>query len=176
MTTPMQLKFDRYQVTWLFIKELDVHPKIQRPFIPKHAQDIADNFDPDAFKPLDVVQSRARYLVFEGQHRLAAARIALGEDQRVPCHVHEECPLEDQARIALAQRRSKAWTKIDQWAVRVIAKEEIPLKIEAVLVRHGLKVVRTIAPGVVQAVATLELIWTRYGGEVTLERVLNILG
>src|SRR5262249_22857092 len=133
--------------------------------------------DPDLFKPLDVIQHRNRYLVFEGQHRLSAARIALGEDQRVPCHIHAEAPLEQQARMALGSRNSLRWTKIEEWGVRVIAREEIPVKIEAILHRHNLRVdLNPTTPGTVHAVGALEQSYKRYGGEGTLDRTLAILG
>lgn len=177
MTTPPNGagRFEKVKIVYLFIRELEVHTKIQREFRPKHAQKIADNFDPDLFKPLDVIRSRNRYLVFEGQHRLAAARIYLGEDQQVPCIVHDDVPLEQQARIALAGRFALAWTSIDQWGVRIIAREEVPLAIEAVLKRYDLRIERTAADGVIQAVGALEKLWNSHGGEATLDRTLDVL-
>lgn len=63
----------------------------QRALNERWANAIAERFDPDLFAPIDVTLPNGNgvYHVIDGQHRVAAAKKALGEDQLIPCHVHE---------------------------------------------------------------------------------------
>jgi hypothetical protein len=176
LNKPTPQKFDKFVTEWILIRELRAHPTVQRPFNESWAQKIADAFDPDKFRPLDVIKSGQSYLVFAGQHRLAAARLALGENQRVPCHVHNEVPIERQAEICLGVDNMLGWKRIDSWKLRVIAKEEVPIQIEALLRRYKLRVDKSPGEGIVRAVAALEAVYKRCGGDDGLGRTLSILG
>ena len=169
-------KFERYRVEWLRIGDLVPHPVIQRPYDEKWAKWLADNFDPDKFGQLEAIPFRDKYRVFFGQHRLSAARMRFGDDQRVPCRVHEAgLTTEQQAAIVLGLDRSKPWTRIHTWRVRVLAKEDVALKITAILADHDLAVENRTGKGVVRAVSALEQVY-RGGGAPVLSRVLAILG
>jgi len=170
-----QKKFDRFKIQWIYIRDLLPHPKVQRPYRASWAKEIGENFDPDKFRPLDAVPHGQKFWVFAGQHRLGGARHALGEDQQVPCHVHEEVPIEHMAEICLGVDDMLAWQTLDKWFVRVLAKEDVPVKIEALLHRHGLRVDKSPGVGSVRAVGAMETVWTKHGGESTLERVVKIL-
>lgn len=63
----------------------------QRPLNKKWAAEIAENFDPELFEPPIVTKPNCKNEshIIDGQHRVAAARQALGEDQEIPCHVYE---------------------------------------------------------------------------------------
>lgn len=169
-------KFDRFKIEWIQIRDLIVHPKVQRPFNKAHAQKIGDEFDPDKFRPLDVIQRGQKYLVFAGQHRLAGARIALDEDQRLPVHVHEDVPIAQQAAICLGVDNMLRWKAIDRWRLRILAQEDVPVKVEAILERHGLRVEKARGEAGVQAVTALEVVYTQHGGEAVLDRTIRLLG
>jgi len=174
-------QFERYEVVWLPVRELSPHPKVQRPLDETRAAAIAAAFDPDLFRELYVVKAPGapggkRYWVFDGGTRLAAAIEALGDDQKVPCRIWDSIPIEEQAKLFLGINDSKAVKAIHKWFVRLLAREEVPLKIEEALHRHKLRVSKTRGDGVVQAITTLESIWKRDGGAETLQRVLSILG
>lgn len=169
-------KFQRYTVEWLYIRDLSPHPQVQRSLDKAWMGSIRDGFDPDKFRELYVVKAPGgKWWIFDGQHRHGAALEALGHDQKAPCRVWDAIPLERQAELFLDINKSKAVSALDKWRVRLLAKEEVPLKIEALLHRHKLHVSATRAEGVVQAVAALESIWTRQGGEAVLGSVLSIL-
>jgi len=168
-------KFDRFKVEWLLIGDLQPHPTVQRPVNEKWWRSIADNFDPDKFRPLDVIVRGGKYLVFAGQHRLLAARAALGDDQRIPCHVRNDMSIADQAATCLGVDNMLVWKTLDKWALRIMAQEDAPVKIEAILHRHQLRVEKSPGEGVVRAVVALESVYVKQGGEAVLERTLKIL-
>lgn len=173
----MTREFDRFKIEWIFVRDISPHPKVQRPFDEKWAQKIGGaDFDPDKFDPINVVRRGTKYLVFAGQHRHAGARIALGDDQRIPCHVHQDVPIEHLAAICLGVDHVKAWKIIDRWNLRILAKQDVPLKIEAIVHRHNLKIGKGAEEGSVRAVAALETVYMNHGGEAGLDRTLKILG
>lgn len=174
-------KFPPVEITMIFMRDLSPHPAVQRTFDAAHAQRIADGFDPDKFRELYVAKRpgiTGKYWVFDGQHRLWAARAWLGSaDQKVPCRAWDSIPIERQAELFLdingCVKQIKA---LDKWTIRLVAKEEIPLKIEAILHRHKLVVSKTRGDGAVQAVSAVEAVYRRSGGEAILDRTLAMIG
>jgi len=174
MTTQGQV-FERFKVEWLLLRDLVPHPVVQREFNQTRAERMASEFDPDKFRTLDVIPYGAKFRVFAGQHRLWAARKALGDDQRVPCRVHDKnLSLRDQARICLGVDDMVAWRALSKWKIRVIEEQEIPVKIEAILKRHHLRIANEMSDGVVRAVNALETIYIQQG-EAVLTAALDVL-
>lgn len=67
----------------LWIKDLEIHPKVQREFRPNHMKEIARNFAPIAVNALTVVRMTSgshSYYVIDGQHTLAVLK-AVGKQQ-----------------------------------------------------------------------------------------------
>lgn len=168
-------RFERYKIEWIFIRDLRPHPRVQRRFNEKHAAAIAAAFDPDKFRALDVVPHGSKFDVFAGQHRLAAALQAFGGDQKVPCRIHPDTAIQKQAEICLGIDRMLPWHVLDRWRIRIMAEEEVPMKIEALLARHGLRVCSGDGEGQIAAVAALEAVFTKNGGELILDRILRVL-
>lgn len=177
MTQPM--KFDRFKIEWIVAGDISAHPRVQRPFNKAHGEKIAAEFDPDKFMPLLVVPDQRRdgkYWVFGGQHRHYGALHALGADQRIPCHVFEDAPIEKLAAVCKAiDQGALAWRTLDKWAIRILAREEVPLKVEAILKRNGLHVEKSKGPGVVQAVSACESIFLKTGNDAVLEKTVKAL-
>jgi uncharacterized protein DUF6551 len=174
-TSKLPGKFERYAVQWLRIGDLVPHPLIQRPYDKAWAEQIAEQFDPDKFGQLEVIPYREKYRVFYGQHRLAAARMRFGDDQKVPCHVHDAgLTIEAQATLVLGLDRVKGWTRIQTWRVRALAKDPQVVAIQAILEEQGLVVENNAKKGVVRAVSALESVY-RHSGAPGLTRVLTIL-
>lgn len=169
--------FGRFKVVWLRLMDISPHPKIQRTFNKAWGDTIAREFDPDKFLPLLVCPARreGKYYCFGGQHRRYGAEQALGKEQRVPCHVYEGYSLDRLADVSLGQDRIRGWKAIERWWKRVIAKEAIPVAVEAILARHDLKTSKTRGPNVIQAVTALESVFKGHGGEPTVDRVIAIL-
>lgn len=163
-----------FQHEWLWLEELRVHPKVQRGFKKKWAEHIAANFDPDAFGEIYVTRAAKGYLIWDGQHRVAAAKIALGEKQKVYCRVYD-LDTADVADRSLKLNDAKRWMALDRFGLRVISGEPTALAIKKTLGKYGLCVGRSRGPAVVQAVTACDWVFTKAGGAETLDWVVRIL-
>lgn len=156
---------------------LEPHPIIQRNFKQAHADHIRANFDAHAFGELTITKvggKSKKYYVTNGQHRLWAVLALFGTDQEVPCNLSKDQSLADLAKHCLITNAGKAWTALERWHLRVIAREQNVLEIEAILHRFELHVDGSSREGVVRAVAALEALH-KQGAYAHLERVIKIL-
>src|SRR6516165_12278781 len=72
------------------IKNLSViWAQSQRPFNEKWAKQIATDFDPDKFDPPLITKPNGVgfYHIVDGQHRVAGAKIAFGENEQIMCRM-----------------------------------------------------------------------------------------
>jgi len=167
-------KFSKVVHMWIGIKDLTVHPKIQRRFNPSWAKNILADFDPDALGELDVVKEGDRYLVFDGQHRLWAAREYLGEEQMVQCAVHQNIDIARQAELFLKINNQRSLRAVDRFVNAVRAGRETEVRAASLLAEHKLIVDEVEKEGAVRAVVAVCTVLTRYG-EQTLRRSLTVL-
>lgn len=159
------------------IELLEPHPILQRHFRQAHADHIRANFDAHAFGELTITPvggKSKKYYVTNGQHRLVAVLALFGTNQEVPCNLSKEQSLADLARHCLISNAGKAWTRLENWPLRVIARERNVLEIEAILHRFELHIDGSSREGVVRAVAALEALH-KQGAYAHLERVIKIL-
>ena len=173
-----QIKFERVRHEWVHLRDLRVHPKVQRINLNENwVKEIADKFDPDSFGELSVVRitGQTYFYVFDGWHRMEAARSRFGDDQRVPCAIHEDMSIERQAKTFLELNERLAPKALDRWKNRILAKDDVVLRIEQVLHQRKLRTDTFRSSGAIVAVAALEKVFTKYGGEQTLSRTLDIL-
>lgn len=78
---------------------LEIGPAYQRSIDPRWVKRLAADFDPFLLDDLLVNKTAdGRYVVMDGQHRLEAIRAIGWSDQRVPCAVYDDLPLELQAK------------------------------------------------------------------------------
>src|SRR3954452_18659822 len=85
--------------------EIVVDERYQRPVEDYRVQKIAEHFDETLFGVLEVSRRNGTCAVFDGQHRLEAARrIGLGV---VPCLVHEGLSPEDEAQLFVRLQRER---------------------------------------------------------------------
>jgi len=154
---------------------LTVHPEVQRDFKPGHADMIAAHFDPDAFGELYVIADGNHYSIWDGQHRAAAARKALGEEQMVYCRVYRDISLARLAAISLKLNTQRAWRPIDRYRQRVTAGEWKARTIHGILHQFGLKINDAPEDGSVAAVTACDWIIDKAGGPQVLQRVVTIL-
>ena len=173
-----KIKFDRVHHEWVMASNLRVHPEVQRDVSYRRVDFLAANLDPDQFGELSVVRvpNEPFYHIFDGQHRYLAAVKVWGDDQRLPCAIHADCPIERQAKIFLGQNNRLPLKALDKWMQRLLAKEEKVLEIENILHTHKLRTDKKGAQGTIQAVAALESVFDQQGGAPTLDRTLKILG
>lgn len=170
-------RFEGVKHEWLLLRDLRAHPQVQRTLNLRWVNDLAVNLDPDKFGEISVakVVGETYYHVFDGQHRIEAARKAWGDEQRIPCAIYNHCPLERQAKIFLGQNNRLPLKALDRWLQRVTANEEKVVAIEKVLDDHKLRTNKSRGVGVVQAVGALERVFDRYGRD-SLSRTLDIIG
>jgi len=164
------------QHQWLPLDKLKVHPDVQRRFNQKWADTIAAKFDPEAFGELYVSSDgNGAYFIWDGQHRAAAARKALGPEQMVYCRVHGPEAVGILAARSLKLNSSKRWHPIDTFEQRVKANEWKARAVHGTLHQFGLRVDHTRDDGVVQAVSACDWIIETQGGQATFERTIRIL-
>lgn len=172
-----KVSFDRIRHEWVSAANLRVHPQVQRDVSDRRVEDLAANLDPDKFGELSVVRvpSVDFFYIFDGQHRYLAALKVWGQEQRLPCAIHENCPIEKQAQIFLGQNDRLPLKALDRWVQRKLAKEDKVLQIEKILECHKLRIDKSRSQGTVQSVAALEHTFDRHGGGQALDRTLKIL-
>lgn len=149
------------RIEWLPAKDVDVKEGAQRPFDANHAARIAKEFDPDAlgFPFVVAIETRTgaeRFYAIDGQHRIAAVRTYLGEDQQIQCEVVRGIDIPRAAQLFLARNARRGVRPIDAFLVGVTAREPKHLAITAILADLGLRVADGGAnDGTVSAVTTL---------------------
>lgn len=161
---------------WVSLRDLQPHPIIQRKFRPPWARFLRDTFNPGKCEELACVPRDGHWLVWDGQHRLWAAREWLGdEDQKLKCQLFPDIPVEVLAEMFLGRSSNLAMRAFDKWTIRAVAKDPTVLAIQGMLDHHHLRVGEAFTPGTIRAVAALEEVYSAYGGEVSLERCVVIL-
>lgn len=160
----------------LHLRDLKVHPRVQRKFRPGWARYLRDNFDPDKFGEIAVVQVGDDYFVFDGQHRCWAAREALGENQQLPCLVYSDMTTERQADLFLGRNQTKALRAMDKFKVALIAGPEThrtECRIAEIVRSLGLEIAEASAPNRIRSVAALVKVFG-YGENTFLQTLLVI--
>lgn len=119
---------------------LTVDPSIQRHTDVNRVDKMAANFDPDALGVLTVSRrDNGTYHVVDGAHRLAAAKIAKGDDFELPCHVFAGLNIESEARLF---RLLNATAKVDVlplFRIRLVEREATAVAIRDIMEENGWK-------------------------------------
>lgn len=132
------------EITWIRVKDISVAwQESQRPLNKRHAQTIAENFDPEMFGVLAVTKPNGSgmYHVIDGQHRRAAVEELWGGDERVPCQVFDA---EDPERAAelfdeINTRRRKV-SPVETFRVRLAAGNELHIAVDKVVRAAGYRI------------------------------------
>jgi hypothetical protein len=166
-----------FKTEWILIRQLAVvWEEAQRPFKQKWAQQIADNFDPDKFDHVKVTLPNGNgiYHICEGQHRVRAAEIALGPNQRVPCVIAPESDPARAAELFLGTNADRnAVTKVSRFKVAVTAKHNDEVNINRIVQHNGYSVEATHAQDTIAAVDALKFAYGKT--KKTLDETLHIL-
>lgn len=171
------------EITWIPIRNLSVvWAQSQRKLKEKHAQDIADNFDPEMFGLLAVTRPNGHgmYHVIDGHHRRVAVEKLWGEDEMVPCQVFDA---EDPARAAKLfdeiNTRRKSPQPIEIFRVRVTAGNKVQVSINKIvqscgyiISSHGGKTKHDVPT--ISCVGALEAVYMTSGGDVLKETLDTI--
>lgn len=173
-----------YAITYIPLNKLSVvWTKAQRPFNEKWAAQIGQNFDPDKFEPLIVTKPNGAgiYHIVEGQHRKAAAEIALGLTQQVPCHVIDHADPARAADIWLGVNKGrKAVRPVVAFMIAVEAKWPVEVAINNIVRKSGYHITESGSQdNAIASVAILKRIYEKFGGNIltyTLEMTRLLWG
>lgn len=157
---------------WVPVADIKINPLAQREFRPAHAQNIASNFDPDAFQYPVVNHRGDHYWCVDGQHTVGAFRIMGWEDQQVQCVVHEGLSEAQEARLFLKLNNKKTVEAFDKFRIAVTGELEREEDINRIVLANRLKVSRE--QGGIGAVTALGKVYDS-AGPVGLGRTLRII-
>jgi hypothetical protein len=132
------------------------------------------NFDPEDFGTPTVSERDGFGWVMDGQHRIAAAKVSLGEDQMVQCWTYTGLTEEDEAERFLKLNNTLHVSAHSRFRVAVTANRARETDIDRVVRANGLVVSQDKIDGAVGAVGTLGRVYDR-GGAKTLGRTLRIV-
>lgn len=178
----MTEKFDQKQksfkeIKWIPVRNISViWAEAQRPLNEKHAQNIADNFDPEMFGTLAVTKPNGHgiYHAIDGHHRKVAIEKLWGKDEMVPCQVFDA---EDPARAAQLfdhiNSARKTPQPLDLFKVRVTAGNEVQVGVNNVALKCGFTVTGR-QPNSIACVAALEGVYQTCG-PIVLEASLRLI-
>lgn len=148
------------------LKNLSVDYSYQRPLNETRVADLARAFDPDALG-LIVVSLRAdgKFFIIDGQHRVAAARQMLGDDnQLIECEVLRGLSRSEEA-VAFKQRNDRlGMSAVDKFLSGLAGKEPQTVAIAGIVEQCGFKVDRQKRDGLIPAVGALVLVYTGFRG------------
>lgn len=169
----MTAQFTKTRHAFLSARDLHPHPLVQREFDGVKARALRDRFDPDKFGTLAVATDGATYFVWDGQHRLWAATEVLGPDQKLPCEVYENVPVERLADLFLGRNDTKPVRTLDKFKIAVLARRMPETRIVEIVEEMGMSVGHAYKVGVIRAPKALVSIFA-LGGEPLLRRTLRV--
>lgn len=163
---------------------LDVDPGVQRDLNPSRVKRIADNFTEHSLGVLVVSRRNRpgdsvphRYVVLDGQTRLAALRKVTGADDTllpVMCQVYTNLSRKEEAEIFLTHNDRAAVRKIDRFRIALVAQEQWAEELNAVTVKHGFEINPNVSQARrVTAIGVLERLYRLDGGLDAIDRALD---
>lgn len=167
-------------IEWIPLKNLCVvWAESQRPYKKKHAQNIADAFDPDMMDPVKVTLPNGEgiYHIVDGQHRVGGLKIYGGENQSIPCIVLPESDPARAAKLFLNINTTRLRPHpIDVFKVSVTAEDETAVAVNNLVKRAGYQVANGQHGNHIMAVAALEAVYRRCGPKVLSDVLVVVQG
>jgi hypothetical protein len=154
--------------------QMNVAPAAQRKFFPKHAQDMADDFDLEGMGYPVLNYRDGTWWIVDGQHRVAALRIlGFADEDVIECECFVGLTEKEEADLFLRRAKSKPIHSGDKFRISVNADREDEVAIQKIVTDLGLKV--GIGSGNnIQAVGALGKVY-REAGATVLGRTLLII-
>lgn len=164
------------KLQWVPLSQMQVNEVAQRDFNPKWAAELAAKFDVEEMGNPAVNQRDGAFHVIDGQHRVEALKLWLGEgkweDRSVECRVYDGLTDEQEAEKFLKLNDRLKPHSFDDFRLAVTAGRETEAEIARIVTEMGLKISR--AGNGISATGTLRKIYLRAGQEV-LARTLIII-
>lgn len=153
------------KVTELHAKEFSIDLKVQRQLNEGRAQEMANDFRPEALGIL-IASKRddGHTYILDGATRVSAARKARYEDL-IATRLFTGLTLKEEAEIFLRYNYSRSVQAIDRFKVRITMEEPAAVNINKVLKAFGLHVdwANNASLGVISAISTLEKVYAGCG-------------
>lgn len=170
---------------------LDIDPTVQRALNMGRVRRMADNFHEAAlgvlivsartnsFLPEQGGTRKVRYVVLDGQTRLAAIRLFAGTEKTkmpVTCQVFTGLTRQQEAEIFLEHNDRAAVRKIDLFRLALVAQQPWAVELHDIAARHGFEISDT-APKThrMLAVTAAQRIVKLSGGKDALNRALDLI-
>ena len=140
---------------------------------------IASNFNPRALGSITLSRRDDNtYVCLDGRHRWTAAQ-QVGYTGKLPAIVHEGLTLDEEAELFLLLNDFKAPSLVSKFLVRVVQGDEVAVKINNILSRHGWRVMNGASHGYLNAIGAVEAAYINGAGSLNagehpevLERVI----
>lgn len=122
----------------LAVDKLIVDPAIQRNLDQRRVGKIVSEFDMEAVGVLTVShRSNGSYHIVDGQHRAAAARLALGDAVELACRVFTGLSAKDEARLFRRLNTTAKPQALDLFRIRVVEGDAAAIDIDRILREAG---------------------------------------
>lgn len=163
------------RLAWVRLADMKISPIAQREKLDqKRVERIARNFDPDKFDAPKCNLVSGTYWVVDGWHRTEAAKISLGDDQKVQCWVRRDLDDAEAADWSLGLNDYRTWSAFDRFRLAVVAGRATECDIDRIAKSLGLCISRDQVTGGIYCVGTLIKVYERYG-PATLARTLRLI-
>ena len=157
------------------IRDLVSSQEYQRSLSPHHIARAVANFDLNQINPVKVSRRHGINYVFNGQHTVEIVAEKSGSrDTPVWCMIYDDLSYEHEADIfANQQKYVKALSPLEIFQANLEAKNNTQLMIRDMVQSYGLQIGKKAGSGTVNAVSTLEQIYSKFGFH-TLDHVLRL--
>lgn len=158
----------------LAVSSLIVDPDIQRNLDQRRVNQIAEHLNLDALGVITVNhRANGSYHVVDGQHRVAAVRLAGGETEKVLCRIFDSLNREDEAKLFRLLNNTAKPMAIDLFKVRVIEGDPVAVELNRIVHEHGWTVSTNNTSRTFSAVAALERVYRL--APIAAERAVSTL-
>lgn len=158
---------DHAPIEWIKLDYLVRDDDVQRPLDERRAEQIAANFDPDAFGIMTVSErAKDRYVLIDGQHRAQALRILGWNGQTLPCQVFRGLSKADEASRFLGRNNFRALRFIDRFLIRLTAQDPTANAIARIASDAGYRIEAAGRDGSITAAKALEDVYLGKGQRI----------
>lgn len=117
MVKPARIELTSH-LGWVRLDQMKINPQAQRALNDGWANTLADDFNPDLMGFIHVSHRDGWYYIIDGQHRVRAATIFLGDSsQQIQCHIYENLTNEQEALLFLELNNTKKQSAMGRYKV-----------------------------------------------------------
>lgn len=163
MAKPTRLEVTS-KLGWVRLDQMKVNPQAQRALNESWANDLADDFNPDLMGFIHVSHRDGWYYIIDGQHRVRAAIIFLGDSsQQVQCHIYEGLTNEQEAQLFLELNNTKKQDTMGKYKVALTAGKPDECDVERICRSLDLRIGRDKTCEEIGCVTALLRVYRKHG-------------